>query len=331
MKRFVYWALGILAALAIVLFLAIRFSPWPAVALIQYVFAQGDAASEARLEKHVPPGLVSRTSLPYGGGTSEIFDINLPPNASGPLPVIVWVHGGAWIAGSKEGVSNYLKVLTGYGYATVGLEYSTGFGTTYPTPVRQVNAALGHIETHAADLGIDPSRIILAGDSAGAQLAAQVANLTTDADYARAVDIEPTITADQLAGVLLVSGAYDMQQVRDSGDMSWFINAVLWAYSGVSDFFDDDQFELASVGRYVTASFPPAYVTSGNGDPLAPQAVALVDRLTALDVPVESLFFAADHQPALPHEYQFNLDTPEGQQSLQQMLAFIAQRVDPTP
>lgn len=323
MKRFLFWAAGILAVLVVVVVLAFRLSPWPTVIVIQYAFGKGDAASEARLAKHVPPGIVTRTDLTYGTGPSEVFDINLPPGATAPLPAIVWVHGGAWIAGSKAGVANYLKVLAGHGYATIGIEYSTGYGTTYPTPVRQVNAALGHILANAGELGIDPDRIILAGDSAGAQLAAQVANIVTDPDYAARVGIEPLIAPGQLRGVLLVSGAYDMQAVTVAGDMSWFVNTVLWAYSGVKDFVEDEQFNLASVAHFITADFPPAYITSGNGDPLSPQAERLAASLTDLGVPVSSLFYPADHEPALPHEYQFNLDTDEGQQSLEQMLAFL--------
>lgn len=330
MKRILLWTLGTLAVLAVALFLAFRLSPWPTVMVIQYAFGKGDAASEARLVKHVPPGIVTRTDIPYGAGPSETFDLNLPPGATGPLPAIVWVHGGAWIAGSKAGVANYLKVLAGHGYATIGVEYSTGYGTSYPTPVRQVNAALGYVSAHAAELGIDPNRIILGGDSAGAQLAAQVANIITDPTYAGQVGIEPLLPPSQLRGVVLVSGAYDMQAATMPGsNMSWFVNTVLWAYSGVKDFVEDEQFTLASVAHHVTASFPPAYITSGNGDPLAPQAERFAISLAGMGVPISSLFFPADHDPALPHEYQFNLDTSEGRESLDKMLAFIASHTAP--
>src|SRR5690606_13717969 len=134
--------------------------------------------------KHVPADIVTRRDLAYGSGPDERFDINHPQGADGPLPAIVWVHGGGWIAGSKDGVANYLKVLAGRGYATVGLEYSTGLGSAYPKPVEQVGAALRHLVENAAELGIDTSVLVLAGDSAGAQIAAQVALIVTDPAYA---------------------------------------------------------------------------------------------------------------------------------------------------
>lgn len=63
--------------------------------------------------------------------------------------------------------------------------------------------------------------------------------------------------------------------------------------------------------------------STGNGDPLAPQAVTMARRLTELGVRVDALFFATDHPSVLPHEYQFNLDGPDGQRALTRMLAFL--------
>jgi Esterase/lipase len=326
-KRVLLWLLGIVVVLAVAVLLAFQLSPWPSVAIIQQLFSRGDQASEAALEKHVPADIVSRTDIAYGDGRDEIFDVNVPQGTEGALPTIVWVHGGGWVAGSKQGVANYLKVLTGYGYATVGLEYAHGFGVTYPGPVEQVNAALGYLVANAAEYDINPDAIILAGDSAGAQIAAQVAILTTDPAYAQAIGMTPTLRAHQLRGVVLVSGAYDIASADVDGEFGWLVRTVLWAYSGTKNFMSDARFKLASITENVSDVFPPAFVTSGNGDPLAPQAEALVERLQALGVETGSLFFPKDYEPVLPHEYQFNLDIEAGQQALQHMLAFIGERV----
>ena len=297
-------------------------SPWPSVLIITRAFAGNDATSEAALEKHVPPGIVSQYDLPYGNGVDERFDINYPPGVSEPLPVILWVHGGGWVGGSKSGIANYLKIVAGEGYATIGVDYSTAPGAHYPVPVRQVNAALAYITANDDALRIDSSRIVLAGDSAGAQIAAQVANITTNPGYAEQIGIEPTLDADQLLGVVLVSGAFDLSRVDLDGLYGWFVRTVLWAYAGVKDFTNDEQFQLASVTPHVSETFPPAFISSGNDDPLEPQAVALAERLRVLGVKVDALFFPAEHEP-LPHEYQFNLDAPAGEQALSRLFAFL--------
>src|SRR6266581_8428356 len=111
---------------------------------------------------------------------------------------------------------------------------------------------LGVLLSNAADLNIDPGAVVLAGDSAGAQIAAQLANITTEPTYARQVGIAPTLKAQQLAAVLLLSGAYDIESVDFEGDYRWFLKTVLWAYSGTRDFMSNEKFRLVSVTHYVT-------------------------------------------------------------------------------
>jgi acetyl esterase/lipase len=310
--------------LAAVVVAAFKFTPWPSVAIISYMFSKGDQVSDAGLAKYVPGGLVTRTNLAYGSGPDETFDISVPAGTKGPLPTIVWVHGGGWIGGSTKGIANYLKILASHGYTTVGVEYSTGYGTTYPKPVEQVNAALGYLVRQAIDLHIDPAAIFLAGDSAGAQIAAQVALITTDPAYAGKVGIAPTLKPEQLSAMLLLSGAYDLEAVDYHGDYAWFLKTLLWAYSGMENFLGDQRFRLMSITPHVTAAFPPSFISSGNGDPLAPQGVALARKLAHLGVRVDTLFFPADRKPALPHEYQFNMDNIAGQEALKNMLSFLA-------
>ncbi|USA39801.1 alpha/beta hydrolase [Pelagerythrobacter marinus] len=320
-----------LALLALATFLAFRFSPWPSVAVIAYAFSDGERVSEAALARHVPPGIETRRDLAYGPGRDERFDINRRAQSPGPQPAIVWVHGGAWIAGSKDGIANYMKVLAGRGFTTVAVEYSTGRGSRYPRPVEQVNRALGHIVANAGALGIDPDGIVLAGDSAGAQIAAQVALLTTDDRYARALGIAPQVDRGAIRALLLLSGAYDLGSVDLEGDYGWFVRSVLWAYSGSRDFLEDERFALASVTDHVGPAFPPSFVSSGNGDPLEPQARRLAQRLRGEGVAVETLFFAAGRRPELPHEYQFNLDDPAGAEALERMAAFAHRHAGSPP
>lgn len=323
-KRILVWTAAIGVVLVIAIVLAFRLSPWPSVAVITYMFAKKDDASEAALEKHMPSGIVTRRDVPYGSRSDEVLDVNYQETTTGPQPTIVWVHGGGFIAGSKDGIANYMKVLAGHGYTAIAVEYSTGYGSRYPKPVEQVNAALGFIVRNATDLRVDTTRLVLAGDSAGAHIAGQVALLTTDPTYASALGIAPQLPARQLSAMLLLSGAYDPTRVNFEGDFGWFLKTVLWAYTGVKNFREDDRFELTSITAHVTGAFPPSFISSGNGDPLMPQALALAQKLQQVGVRVETLFFPPEREPKLPHEYQFNLDTTAGQEALMRMLGFIA-------
>ncbi|MDQ2621492.1 MAG: alpha/beta hydrolase, partial [Actinomycetota bacterium] len=238
-------------------------------------------------------------------------------------PVIVWIHGGAWISGARGDIANYLRILAGRGMVTVGVDYSIAPASRYPAPLRQVNRALGFLSENSAELGIDPGRIVLAGDSAGSQIAAQVAALTTDPGYASKIGIEPRLRPGQLRAALLNCGAYDLNLASGKGLQGWFLGTALRAYSGSRDYLDLESFRLASVAGHVSDRFPPTFITAGNDDPLLPHSVAMARRLTELGVTTDPMFFDPDHRPRLGHEYQFDLELAEGREALERMVGFV--------
>jgi acetyl esterase/lipase len=110
------------------------------------------------------------------------------------------------------------------------------------------------------------------------------------------------------------------------GAFGGFIRTVLWSYFGEPDPARIAKFDEFNVSRHVTAAFPPAFVTVGNGDPLAPQSLLMAQAIKTQGVPVDELYFPADYQPTLPHEYQFDLDTQAGQTALSRIIAFLKSR-----
>jgi acetyl esterase/lipase len=303
---------------------AVRLSPWPSALAIRAVFDRGAARASAALAPYAPTDLVEVIDEAYAvtdpDGRLDVFR----PDRQEPLPTIVWVHGGAFVSGSKGDVANYLRVLAGRGFTVVGVDYSVAPGKRYPTPVRQVAAALAHLVDHADRLGVDPSRIVLAGDSAGAQIAAQVASLVTDAEYAARVGVGVDLPATSLRGAVLFCGAFDFELSQGSSKVgAWLIDTAIWSYLGTRDHRSDPASALASVPQNLTASFPAAFVSAGNADPLLAHSLGLVAALEAVGVEHETLFFAEDHEPRLGHEFQFDLDTEPGRLALDRAVAFV--------
>jgi acetyl esterase len=257
------------------------------------------------------------------GDPDALLDVFFP-SALGEgetLPVIVWVHGGAWVSGGRWQMSEYASILAAKGYAVAVVGYSLAPEAIYPTALNQVNRALGFLGTMGGNLHVDETRLILAGDSAGAQLAAQLANAITSPDYARAIGLSPTVVAGNLRGVALFSGAYDLALVDLRGVTGLFLRSVLWAYTGTSDFATDNRFAAASVIHFLSASFPPAFISAGDADPLLPHSLALAESLTALGIDVHSLFFGANGPTG--HNYQFDLDTETGREALAELSLFL--------
>jgi acetyl esterase/lipase len=304
---------GAAAAIALLGYAAHELSPWPAALVYRFFLNWGGERLNQALEKHVPAGVSAALDQEYQPGV--FLDVYHPAQASGALPTIVWFHGGGFFAGDKAHVGNYLKILAARGYTTVAVGYSLAPGSHYPTPLRQGNAALAYLARHAPRLRVDPRRFFFAGDSAGAQLATQLANIATSSAYAAEVGIEPSITRAQLRGVILHCGVYDLEL----GPPGHFMRTAAWAYSGRKD----AKLAEISVARYVTANFPPAFISVGNADPLEPHSRALARALSSLGVRVDALFFDDGHEPELPHEYQFNLDTEAGRLALERTVEFL--------
>ena len=306
---------------------ALHWDPRPSAFLIRGVFTGAGKLQPSRIAQHLPKGSITgHRGLRYlGSAVDPTLDLFLPAGATEPLPVVVWVHGGAWISGSKKDVEPYLRVLAGYGYAVVGVGYSISPKASYPTAVRELNASLAYLREHAGKYGLDPDRIVLAGDSAGAQLAAQLALGITNPGYARRTGVTPAAAPQHLRGIVLNCGVYDFQSVAKlPGTFGWGLRKALWAYTGSKDWASTDAAEHMSIFDHVNGHFPPTYIAAGNADPLtATQSVPLADRLAELGVPVTRRFWPREYKPALGHEYQFRLDRPEAVQTLQETVRFL--------
>ncbi|GAB3595507.1 alpha/beta hydrolase [Microbacterium tumbae] len=316
----------VVAALLIVAIVG-SITPWPSAMVIRAVFTRGGEATAVEMAAHVPDTeLTEVLDVPYGDdGADTTMDVFTPASAEGPLPTVVWIHGGAWISGSKEDVDPYLRILSAEGYTAIAVNYTLGPEGYYPKAVHQLNEALAYIDGHAQELNVDASRIVLAGDSAGGQLASQLAAITTSPDYAEIMSVTPALQPDQLVATVLNCGVYDLSALAAlDGVVGWGFKSALWAYSGTKTWAEGSSGATMSTIDWVTGDFPPTYISGGNDDGLTwLQSIPLAQRLEALGVEITTQFWPADHEPALPHEYQFHLDLPDARTALQATIDFL--------
>jgi acetyl esterase/lipase len=326
-SRLVGWCAGAAVRASLLI------SPWPAALVIRRIFAANGAKLAAALDRHAPADVLGLIDERYGTDPDMLLDVFRPASATEPLPLVVWVHGGGFVGGTKEELAGYFKLLASNGFAVAAPRYSLAPGQRYPVPLRQLMQALQYLQANAGRLLIDPDRIALAGDSAGAHIAAQAGALVTTPGYAEAVGITPAITSAQLRGLVLACGPYDLQLARHASSPAGrlFVQIVLRAYSGKRRFLDDPAFAAWSITGNVSTTFPPALITVGNADPLRPHSEGLAGELRTRGAETETLFFPAGHQPPLGHEYQFDLDTDAGQLFLYRLLTFLRQRLAAPP
>jgi acetyl esterase/lipase len=299
----------------------------PAISLRLYRLCSraGTTTTAADIARHRPAcSWTTRTELEYAAtGRDGLFDLVLPAGA-GPHPVVVWLHGGGWHFGHKGNVLPYAEILASYGYAVAVPNYPLAPGSRYPAAPRAVNAALAHLVSKAVELGIDPTRIVLAGDSAGAQVAAEVATLTTS-PFAEQCGTTPALSPDQLRGTVLFCGIYDTDALVDSDRMfQAVLETAMWSLSGDRNWKASDANRLMSIRNHVTETFPATFLAAGNADPLTRrQTPPLALRLRQLGVPLDEYYPGTAEDP-INHEFQFLLGTEAAVEALRCTVEFLA-------
>jgi acetyl esterase/lipase len=296
-----------------------------AARLIGSLFDRDSGRTERAMRRFKPDGVSARLDVAYGPGKDERLDLFVPGNATEPLPAVVWIHGGGWFSGKKEHASPYVEILASHGFAGVSLDYSIAPGASYPVAINQLNTALAFLEANAGEYGIDSNRFILAGDSAGAQYASQLAVIATNPDYAERLGIVPALAGTQLCGLILNCGIYDVSELhKGRGIGGWGFRVALGAYLGRPDFPGTPAAAEMSTIDFVTSDFPQTWISGGNGDALtATQSLPFAAKLASLRVPITTLFYPRGTRPSVPHEYQFRLHRPDARAALDSTLEFL--------
>ena len=147
----------------------------------------------------------------YGKSEDEVLDIFAAPGV-GDAPVMIFIHGGAWIRSTKDDASFAAPVFTRRGAIYVAVNYSNLAAVRMPELVEQCRRAVEWTVRHASEYGGSPHRVLISGHSAGAHLTACM--LSTDWE-ARGIDANP------IRAALLLSGLYELRPVVLSSRRSY--------------------------------------------------------------------------------------------------------------
>ena len=217
-----------------------------------------------------------------------------PTKDKSPCPIMVYYHGGGFMLGSLElydTTCRRLAVRSGCAVLSVG--YRLAPETQFPGAVEDAYAAALWASRNAARLGADPARLVLAGDSAGGNLAAVVSQLALDSgEFPVALQVLIYPMTD-------MSRKYPSHERNASGYMlttralHWFMDNY------VPDPADRLDPRASPILRPRLEGLPPALVISAGYDPLADECTAYADRLAAAGVAVKHVCFAGMIHPFL--------------------------------
>ena len=244
------------------------------------------------------------------GGRDLLCDVYRPPGVEpgAGAPCVVLVHGGSWRQGDRAQLRGYGILLGRAGYVCVAPEYRLLGEAPWPAAIDDVKAALRWVRASAPSLGVDPSRICIEGNSAGAHLALLAAGTPAD----------PSEAVAAVVGIYAPTVFYAADEERTSGSLPFVVLAEHAAA-------DAEAASHASPVRHVSPSYPPTFLAHGTTDTTVPVSASLrmYEALVAAGVPVELHLYAEQ-----PHA--FDAQPQFGRQVAAEMLLFLDRYV-PAP
>ncbi|TKR24912.1 alpha/beta hydrolase [Natronomonas salsuginis] len=230
------------------------------------------------------------TDIEIGGPNGPIpLRIYAPETEDGPDPVLAFIHGGGWVRGSLDAYDGLCRRLANRAETiVVSIDYRLAPEHPFPTGFEDSYAATEWAATHAADLGGDPERVAVGGDSAGGNHAAAIAIAARDRD------------GPDLAHQLLVYPAVNPPSLRwfdayDENGTDYFLemDSVEWYYDQYRNAADIGNHYAFPLRARDLSGLPSATVMTAGYDPLRDEGEAYAERLDEAGVETDYLHYEA--------------------------------------
>ena len=223
-----------------------------------------------------------------GGGRSLKADIFLPPLEEKSRPAVLFIHGGGWIEGDRSQLRGYGILLARLGFVCMCNSYRLSNESIWPAQIQDVNCAIRYLRTNATDLGLDPNRIGVSGNSAGGHLSLMAAATNYDQIF------EGEGGSNEVSSeIKAVCAIYPPTTIRQLEMLNPLENAFLMLMGKEAK---KEDFDKASPLNYVTEDYPPCMLIHGSTDSVVrlKDSTKFYEKLIEFDRPASLHVFSEE-------------------------------------
>ena len=241
----------------------------------------GSAQMAERVKDIFPSNTIVYGNISYAGDTlkNHLLDVYLPPNAKGPLPLVIWIHGGAWLENDKYADMGYMKktvrsfIDSGYALASINYRYSTT--AKFPAQIQDCNLAIEYLYLNAEKYNLNKDKFALIGFSAGGHLASLLGlsnNNTVESFYTHekkpSFKIKMVLDFYGPSDLVILAAAPDTSINNERNPVSILLGAL--------PLKRPDLARIASPVSYIDKDDPPFLIVQGEKDQSVPYTQSVI-------------------------------------------------------
>ncbi|MFA6867022.1 MAG: alpha/beta hydrolase [Clostridia bacterium] len=258
-------------------------------------------------------GIVKNLDIPYMDDDNiyHLLDVFYPENTNGKLPIIIDIHGGGWIYGTKAINSQYCQDLAKGGFVVVNVSYrliTKEAGGTFPNFLNDIFASFAWVEKNIESFHGDTNNVMLTGDSAGGHLAGMAMSVICDENLQNKLNLNTSLKfrALTLTCPVMYLDCYEKLHLP--------IIKYLFGLMFGADWKKSEYKKMGTISNNNLEKFPPVFLISSYGDFMRKQVKKFENELKKRAIEYDICFFEKQDTNKLEHVY--NIIFPEYKESI---------------
>lgn len=297
------------------------------MSLVSFIFRKNCKKSDTKRDANLvaPENVTAVKDIPYAAcGKYNLLDVYYPKGTSEKLPVIVSIHGGGYVYGTKEIYFHYGMYLASLGFTVVNFNYHLAPRFKFPWQLGEINQVFEWISKNAEQYYMDTNNVFVVGDSAGAQLNSHYTAIYSNPEFEKLYDFKVPRDEVKIRAVALNCGLYSME-TDNSGGGKLNVNPLQIDYLGKK--LSPEKTKMLDVLGNITSDFPPTFVMSAQYDFLKANAQPMTEFLKSKGIETECKIYGEEGQEYMAHVFHVNMNLEEAKVCNQDEVAFFKKHI----